>query len=73
MRGWIIAASEGNVGVALIAGELAAAGCNPSDLSQADLFAGHVELRLRGAGADSRENRELLAVIAGVGSLNAKG
>jgi hypothetical protein len=70
MRGWIIAASEGNVGVALIAGELAAAGCNPSDLSQADLFAGHVELRLHGAGADSRENRELLAVIAGVGSLN---
>jgi hypothetical protein len=70
MRGWIISASEGNVGVALIAGELAAAGRNPSDLSQAHLFAEHVELRLHGAEADSRENRELLAVISSAGSLD---
>jgi hypothetical protein len=70
MRSWIIAVSGGNVGVALIAGELAAAGRNPSDLSQAELFAEHVELRLHGAGADSRESRELLALIAGIGSLD---
>jgi hypothetical protein len=69
MRSWIIAVSEGNVGVALIAGELAAAGRDPRDLSQAELFAAHVELRLHGGGADSRESRELLALVAGVGSL----
>jgi hypothetical protein len=70
MRSWIIAVSEGNVGVALIAGELAAGGHYPSDLSQAELFAQHVSVRLHGIGADSRETRELLAVIASVGSLD---
>src|SRR6266536_1234019 len=70
MRSWIIAVSEGNVGVALIAGELAAAGRDPRDLSQAELFAEHVEHRLHSAEADSRESRELLALIAGVGSLD---
>jgi hypothetical protein len=70
MRSWIISVSEGNVGVALIAGGLAAAGHDPSDLSQAELFAQHVNFRLHGAGADSRQTRELLAVIASVGSLD---
>jgi hypothetical protein len=70
MRSWIIAASEGNVGVALIAGELAAAGLDPRDLSQAELFAEHIDLRLHHAGADSRERRELLALLASVGSLD---
>jgi hypothetical protein len=70
MRSWIIKGSEGNVGVALIAGELAAAGHYPSDLSQAELFADHVNVRLHGAGADTRQTRELLAVLAAVGSLN---
>jgi hypothetical protein len=69
MRSWIIAVSRGNVGVALIAGELAAAGRDPRDLSQAEVFATHAELRLRGGGVDSRHSRELLALIAGVGSL----
>jgi hypothetical protein len=70
MRSWIITVSEGNVGVALIAGELAAAGHYPSDLSQSELFAQHVSVRLHGIGADSRESRELLAVVASVGSLD---
>ena len=70
MRSWVIALSEGNVGVALIAGELAAAGHYPSDLSQSELFAQHVSARLHGIGADSRETRELLAVVASVGSLD---
>jgi hypothetical protein len=70
MRSWIISVSEGNVGIALIAGELAAAGHDPSDLSQAELFAQHVNVRLRDAEADSPETRELLAVITGVGSLD---
>ena len=70
MRSWIITVSQGNIGVALIAGELAAAGHYPNDLSQAELFAQHVNARLHGAGADSRETRELLAVLAGVGSLD---
>jgi hypothetical protein len=69
MRSWIITVSEGNVGVALIAGELAAAGHYPSELSQAELFAQHVNVRLHGAGVDSRQTRELLAVAASVGSL----
>jgi hypothetical protein len=69
MRSWIIAVSEGNVGVALIAGELAAAGHYPSELSQAELFAQHVNVRLHGAGVDSRQTRDLLAVVASVGSL----
>jgi hypothetical protein len=69
MRSWIIATSGGNVGVALIAGELAAAGHDPRDLSQAERFATHVGLRLSGAGVDSRQIRELLALIAAVGSL----
>jgi hypothetical protein len=70
MRSWIITVSEGNVGVALIAGELAAAGHYPSDLSQAELFAQHVNVRLHGAGVDSRQTRKLLAVVTGVGSLD---
>ena len=70
MRSWIITVSQGNVGVALIAGELAAAGHYPSELSQAELFAQHVNVRLHGAGVESRQTRELLAVVAGVGSLD---
>ena len=70
MRGAIIAVSEGNVGIALIAGTLAAQGIEPYALSQAELFSQHVELRLRGAGAGSRETREVLALLAALVSLD---
>jgi hypothetical protein len=70
MRGAIIAVSEGNVGVALIAGTLAAQGIEPYALSQAELFSQHVELRLSGSGAGSREVREVLALLAALGSLD---
>jgi hypothetical protein len=70
MRGAIIAVSEGNVGIALIAATLAAQGIEPYELSQAELFSRHVELRLRGAGAGSREAREVLAVLAALGGLD---
>jgi hypothetical protein len=70
MRGAIIAVSEGNVGIALIAATLAAQGIEPYELSQAELFSRHVELRLRGAGAGSRAAREVLAVLAALGGLD---
>lgn len=70
MRTEIIRVSEGNVGVALIAAMLAAKGIEPYELSNAELFAFHIELRLRGAGAASRETREVLALLAAVGHLD---
>ncbi len=70
MRGAIIAVSEGNVGIALIAATLAADGTEPYELSRADLFSRHVELRLRGAGAGSREAREVLALLSALGGFN---
>lgn len=70
MRGAIIAVSEGNVGIALIAATLAAQGIEPYELSRADLFSRHVELRLRGAGAGSRETREVLALLSALGGFD---
>lgn len=63
----IIALSEGNVGVAVLAAALAAAGADPGDLSRADIFRRHIESRLKGAGLDARDTRELLAIVAAVG------
>lgn len=70
MRAAIIAVSEGNVGIALIAATLAAEGIEPYELSRADLFSRHIELRLRGAGAGSRETREALALLAALGGFD---
>src|SRR5207245_1638752 len=70
MRGVIIAVSEGNVGIALIAAELAAEGVEPYELSQAGLFSRHVEARLQGAGAGSVETREVLALLSAIGDLD---
>jgi hypothetical protein len=70
MRAAIIAVSEGNVGIALIAATLAARGIEPYELSQAELFSRHVELRLAGAGAESRETREVLALLSALGGFD---
>jgi hypothetical protein len=70
MRAAIVAVSEGNVGIALIAATLAAQGIEPYELSRAELFSGHVEMRLRGTGAGSRETREVLALISALGGLD---
>jgi hypothetical protein len=66
----IIELSEGNVGIAVLAGGLAAQGADPRDLSKADVFRKHVDSRLRGAGLDSRVNRQFLALIAGLGLID---
>ena len=66
----IIGLSEGNVGVALLAGTFAADGADRLDLSRADVFRAHIDSRLKGAGLESRENRELLALIAALGAIN---
>lgn len=66
----IIGLSEGNVGVAVMAGALAAEGADPLDLSKAGVFKAHIDSRLKGACLESRENRELLALIAGLGVIN---
>ena len=71
MIGRIIALSEGNVGVAVLAARLAVEGSDPGDLSQAGIFRTHVDSRLRGAGLQAREARELLAVVAAAGGLDA--
>jgi hypothetical protein len=70
MRAAIIAVSEGNIGIALIAATLAAQGIEPYELSRAELFSRHVELRLRGAGAGSRETREVLALLSALGGFD---
>lgn len=70
MRAAIVAVSEGNVGIALIAATLAAQGIEPYELSRAEVFSRHVELRLRGAGAGSRETREVLALLSALGGLD---
>lgn len=70
MRGAIIALSEGNVGIALLAATLAAQGVEPYELSESEIFSQHVELRLWGAGAASRETREVLAVLSAIGAFD---
>jgi hypothetical protein len=70
MRAAIIALSEGNVGIALLAATLAAQGIEPYELSESEIFSRHVELRLRGAGAASRETREVLAVLSAIGAFD---
>jgi hypothetical protein len=66
----LLAVSEGNVGIALIAGRLAASGIDPADLEQSTLFADHTEWRLAGAGLDDRANRAALALVSALGSLD---
>jgi hypothetical protein len=70
MLAWIVQSSEGNVGVALIAGALAARDVDPSDLSNSQLFTEHVEWRLKGAGLDTREDRAALALVAALGQID---
>lgn len=65
----IIGLSEGNVGVALMAGAIAAEDADPLDLSRTDIFKRHIDSRLKGAGLESRENRELLPLIAMLGGI----
>lgn len=66
----IIEISGGNAGIAVLAGGLAASGGDPTDLSTSEMFGNHVESRLSGAGLDSREDSQLLALVAAVGSID---
>lgn len=66
----LVAVSEGNVGIALIAARLAANDVDPTDLAQSTLFAEHTEWRLSGAGLTDRESRAALALVAALGTLD---
>jgi hypothetical protein len=66
----LVAVSEGNVGIALIAARLAANGVDPTDLAQSSLFAEHTEWRLAGASLTDRESRAALALVAALVTLN---
>src|SRR5204863_7095487 len=69
MLSQLLAISEGNVGIALIAAGLVSSGIDPTDLSQSNLFATHAEWRLAGAGLANRPSRAALALVAALGSL----
>jgi hypothetical protein len=66
----VVAVSEGNVGIGLIAARLAANEVDPADLAQSTLFAEHTEWRLSGAGLTGRESRAALALVAALGTLD---